>query len=194
MRLGHGQRRAVAILWLWTALLSAFVLYPVYTGEGDSIVPIALIGLVVLLLTFFFPNGLRVRREDKEAAEAAQEAKESLRPLRSIGGVAVGRVPSSDDNDSTTGVDTHTRNISEATATVSEQPTGGLQENHELDNAFDPAPTHSEARGDDSSVPFASARSVLSEDSPEAGSQAKAEPVAKPDRTGALKKRRSKRR
>ena len=28
MRLGHGQRRAVVILWTWTALLSAAVLVP----------------------------------------------------------------------------------------------------------------------------------------------------------------------
>ena len=33
MNLGHGQRRSVLILWLWTALLSAFVLYPVFTTE-----------------------------------------------------------------------------------------------------------------------------------------------------------------
>ena len=31
MRLGHGQRRSVLILWAWTALLSGFVLYPIYT-------------------------------------------------------------------------------------------------------------------------------------------------------------------
>ena len=29
MRLGHGQRRSVLILWAWTAILSGFVLYPV---------------------------------------------------------------------------------------------------------------------------------------------------------------------
>ena len=33
MNLGHGHRRSVLILWAWTALLSAFVLYPVLTGE-----------------------------------------------------------------------------------------------------------------------------------------------------------------
>ena len=40
MRLGHGQRRSVVILWAWTALLSAFVLYPAYTGKGDALVPL----------------------------------------------------------------------------------------------------------------------------------------------------------
>lgn len=45
MDLGHGQRRSVIILWLWTALLSAFVLFPTYTGESPVI---ALGGIVVL--------------------------------------------------------------------------------------------------------------------------------------------------
>ena len=34
MRLGHGHRRSVLILWTWTAILSGFVLYPVYNGQG----------------------------------------------------------------------------------------------------------------------------------------------------------------
>ncbi len=36
IRLGHGQRRAVIILWAWTALLSGAVLVPVYTGDGRA--------------------------------------------------------------------------------------------------------------------------------------------------------------
>jgi UDP-GlcNAc:undecaprenyl-phosphate GlcNAc-1-phosphate transferase len=70
MRLGHGHRRSVVILWAWTALLSAFVLYPVYTRKGDGIVPIGVGALALILLTFFEPNRKRVRRED-QAAEAA---------------------------------------------------------------------------------------------------------------------------
>ncbi|MEO6988364.1 MAG: MraY family glycosyltransferase [Aquihabitans sp.] len=73
MRLGHGHRRSVVILWLWTALLSIFVLYPVYTNEGDGLVPIAVGALVLVLLTFFQPNRMRVRRED-QAAEAEARA------------------------------------------------------------------------------------------------------------------------
>ena len=34
MRLGHGQRRSVLILWTWTALLSGFVLYPTLHRPG----------------------------------------------------------------------------------------------------------------------------------------------------------------
>ncbi len=62
MRLGHGHRRSVAILWAWTALLSAIVLYPTYNeGQGDAIVPIgvALLGgmLYLGLLVFTFRPG-----------------------------------------------------------------------------------------------------------------------------------------
>ena len=32
---GHGPRRGVVILWLWTALLSGFVLVPTYTSQGN---------------------------------------------------------------------------------------------------------------------------------------------------------------
>ena len=40
MEMGHGQRRSVLILWLWTALLSAVVLYPVLTESDVSYIPI----------------------------------------------------------------------------------------------------------------------------------------------------------
>lgn len=73
MRLGHGHRRSVVILWAWTGLLSVFVLYPVYTSKGDALVPIGVGALALILLTFFEPNRKRVRRED-EAAAAEQES------------------------------------------------------------------------------------------------------------------------
>jgi hypothetical protein len=62
MRLGHGQRRAVVIMWLWTALLSGFVLYPVYTGKGDAVVPVLAGAMGLILLTWFHP-GVRQARE-----------------------------------------------------------------------------------------------------------------------------------
>ena len=73
MRLGHGQRRSVVILWLWTALLSAFVLYPAYTGKGDAIVPILMLALGLLLYTLFHP-GRRQAREAEREGEAEREA------------------------------------------------------------------------------------------------------------------------
>lgn len=63
MRLGHGQRRSVVILWAWTALMSAFVLYPTYTGEGDVIALLAIAGLALVLYTIFHPGARRTRRD-----------------------------------------------------------------------------------------------------------------------------------
>jgi UDP-GlcNAc:undecaprenyl-phosphate GlcNAc-1-phosphate transferase len=61
MRLGHGQRRSVLILWAWTALLSGLVLYPTYTGRGDAIVPLGIVGLGLLLFTVFHPGARKAR-------------------------------------------------------------------------------------------------------------------------------------
>lgn len=71
MNLGHGHRRAVFILWLWTALLSAFVLYPTYTGDGDAIVPIGVAALLLGLFTLLHP---RLRPVLDEVDEAALDA------------------------------------------------------------------------------------------------------------------------
>ena len=55
MSLGHGHRRSVLILWLFTALMSTLVLYPTYAGEGEVIiVPVAAV-LVLMLYTVFHP-------------------------------------------------------------------------------------------------------------------------------------------
>ena len=57
VRLGHGHRRSVLILWCWTFLLSAFVLYPTYNeGRGDGIVPLGVGAAALVLLTLFKPG------------------------------------------------------------------------------------------------------------------------------------------
>ena len=56
LRLGHGHRRAVFILWGWTALLSGFVLWPTYSGDGDAIVPTGIAALGLLLFTVLHPR------------------------------------------------------------------------------------------------------------------------------------------
>ncbi|HEY3141527.1 MAG TPA: MraY family glycosyltransferase [Acidimicrobiales bacterium] len=66
MALGHGQRRSVVILWAWTALLSALVLYPTYTGRGDAVVPLGIAALALVLYTLFAP-GIRARRANGES-------------------------------------------------------------------------------------------------------------------------------
>lgn len=77
MRLGHGPRRAVVILWLWTALLSAVALIPTYTNRGNALVPLALAGLGLLLFTYFHP-GVRSFRRSNRAAAAAGEPPEGV--------------------------------------------------------------------------------------------------------------------
>lgn len=57
MRLGHGHRAAVLILWAWTALLSGLVLWPGVTNSHNEIPPIAVGGLAILLYTLFAPRG-----------------------------------------------------------------------------------------------------------------------------------------
>jgi UDP-GlcNAc:undecaprenyl-phosphate/decaprenyl-phosphate GlcNAc-1-phosphate transferase len=63
MNLGHGQRRSVLILWLWTALLSAFVLFPVFNPSGSAVAPIAIIALGLALYTVLHPQVRRQREQ-----------------------------------------------------------------------------------------------------------------------------------
>ena len=68
MRLGHGHRRSVLILWAWTALLSGFVLYPVYSGSGNGLVPFGIAAILLLLYMFLHP-GLRTRRDAPDRSD-----------------------------------------------------------------------------------------------------------------------------
>jgi UDP-GlcNAc:undecaprenyl-phosphate GlcNAc-1-phosphate transferase len=72
VRLGHGPRRTVVILWTWTAALSGFVLYPLFAPASNAIIPFAAILLGLLLFTLFRP-GLRNghRREPRRLRRAA---------------------------------------------------------------------------------------------------------------------------
>ena len=58
LRLGHGPRRTVVILWAWTAVLSGFVLYPLFGGRGNAVIPFGALVLGLALFTLFHP-GLR---------------------------------------------------------------------------------------------------------------------------------------
>jgi UDP-GlcNAc:undecaprenyl-phosphate GlcNAc-1-phosphate transferase len=82
MRLGHGPRRTVVLLWLWTALLSAVALVPTYTNRGNALVPLAGGGLALLLFTYFHP-GVRTRR-DEAAAEELEAGTTSSRGRREV--------------------------------------------------------------------------------------------------------------
>jgi UDP-GlcNAc:undecaprenyl-phosphate GlcNAc-1-phosphate transferase len=81
MRLGHGQRRAVFILWAWTALLAGFVLAPTYTNEGNALVPFGIAGLALVLYAIFHPTAREARRAAFEAGvEEAAAAADAAAP------------------------------------------------------------------------------------------------------------------
>jgi UDP-GlcNAc:undecaprenyl-phosphate GlcNAc-1-phosphate transferase len=81
MRLGHGPRRAVVILWCWTGLLSAVVLAPTVTGRGNSLVPVAVAALALVLYVWFHPAGRSMREEEEAAARAAAAADTASGPV-----------------------------------------------------------------------------------------------------------------
>ncbi|HLN17300.1 MAG TPA: MraY family glycosyltransferase [Acidimicrobiales bacterium] len=62
LRLGHGHRRSVVILWVWTALLSGFVLFPLFQSGVNAFIPLGALALVIALYTFFHPG---LRRQDE---------------------------------------------------------------------------------------------------------------------------------
>jgi len=66
MRIGHGHRRAVLILWTWTAVLSGLVLIPVYTDSGNALVPFGLAAMAILLYTVLHPEVRRHRVDQLE--------------------------------------------------------------------------------------------------------------------------------
>jgi UDP-GlcNAc:undecaprenyl-phosphate GlcNAc-1-phosphate transferase len=75
VRLGHGPRRAVAILWAWTALLSGVALAPTFAedfGAGgvnlNSLVPFAILALGLVLYIAFHPGARTHRERHRETA------------------------------------------------------------------------------------------------------------------------------
>ncbi len=62
MRLGHGHRRTVIILWLWTALLCGFVLFPLFEPRTNVFLPLGIAVLLIGLFTWSSPVLTRRRR------------------------------------------------------------------------------------------------------------------------------------
>ncbi|MFM8305306.1 MAG: undecaprenyl/decaprenyl-phosphate alpha-N-acetylglucosaminyl 1-phosphate transferase, partial [Actinomycetota bacterium] len=91
MRLGHGPRRSVVILWLWTALLSAAALLPTYTNRGNALVPIVFAALALLLYSYFHPGVVEVRRVGRvDRAARADRAAPPPEPAGTAGAEAAG--------------------------------------------------------------------------------------------------------
>lgn len=84
MNLGHGHRRSVLILWAWTALLSAFVLYPVLSEQNPSYLPFGVGALGIVLFTVLHPSVRRKRADEVERAleRPASEQVDPSRPER----------------------------------------------------------------------------------------------------------------
>jgi UDP-GlcNAc:undecaprenyl-phosphate/decaprenyl-phosphate GlcNAc-1-phosphate transferase len=87
VRLGHGHRRSVVILWIWTALLSGVVLYPTYTGRGNALVPLAVAAMALMLYTVLHPQVRRNRQDNGDALPVDRVATERDNPP--IGGVGL---------------------------------------------------------------------------------------------------------
>ena len=60
--LGHGPRRAVVILWAWTALLSAVALYPALSSSSPNFLPLIAVAVILALFTVLHP---RLRRANE---------------------------------------------------------------------------------------------------------------------------------
>jgi len=67
VRLGHGHRRAVLILWAWTAVLATLVLVPTYAQGANGLVLPGVLALGIVLYTVLHPE---VRAGRKLAPEA----------------------------------------------------------------------------------------------------------------------------
>ena len=84
LRLGHGHRRSVLILWAWTALLSGFVLFPLFFHQVNAVIPFGVAALGVGLYTLFHP-GLR-KAGTEEAPPAPGPAAEEPPPATASAG------------------------------------------------------------------------------------------------------------
>jgi UDP-GlcNAc:undecaprenyl-phosphate GlcNAc-1-phosphate transferase len=93
MNLGHGHRRSVVILWGWTALLSAFVLYPTLTGRNPTYLPFGIVALAIVLFTVLHPS-VRARRRSN-GVEVSDLSTDVIAP---VGDSTVGSARGSEDS------------------------------------------------------------------------------------------------
>ena len=79
MRLGHGHRRTVVILWLWTAVLCGFVLLPLFDTQANVFIPLGVALLLIGLMTWFSPLVNRLYYRNEEAQTRSRELATSER-------------------------------------------------------------------------------------------------------------------
>jgi len=88
LRLGHGHRRSVLILWAWTAVLSGFVLFPLFIPRVNAMIPFGAAALGVGLYTLFHP-GLRRREPDEQPVGVPRNGQIGPEPTARRDGVRV---------------------------------------------------------------------------------------------------------
>jgi UDP-GlcNAc:undecaprenyl-phosphate GlcNAc-1-phosphate transferase len=76
LRLGHGHRRSVLILWAWTVLLSGLVLFPLYVSSVNAFIPFGALALGVILYTLFHPSIRRTAEPEDATGDADAPAGE----------------------------------------------------------------------------------------------------------------------
>jgi UDP-GlcNAc:undecaprenyl-phosphate GlcNAc-1-phosphate transferase len=92
MRLGHGHRRSVLIMWGFTGLLSAFALVPVLTGAGTALGVVAAVGALLVLFTMLGPWMDRRRQNGRKATTIGRRADDAV-DLASASGAGVDARP-----------------------------------------------------------------------------------------------------
>ena len=75
MRLGHGHKRTVVILWLWTAVLCGFVLLPLFDRQANVFIPLGVALLLIGLMTWFSPLVNRLYYRGEEARRERESAR-----------------------------------------------------------------------------------------------------------------------
>jgi UDP-GlcNAc:undecaprenyl-phosphate GlcNAc-1-phosphate transferase len=75
MRLGHGHRRTVVILWLWTAVLCGFVLLPLFDTQANVFIPLGVALLLIGLMTWFSPLVNRLYYRGEEARRVRESSR-----------------------------------------------------------------------------------------------------------------------
>jgi UDP-GlcNAc:undecaprenyl-phosphate GlcNAc-1-phosphate transferase len=95
LRLGHGPRRTVVILWAWTAALSGFVLYPLFAPPANAVIPFGAVILGLVLYTLFHPGLRKNAPPVEEVPTASSPGVADLGPVagNGSGGSPPGSVP-----------------------------------------------------------------------------------------------------
>ena len=75
LRLGHGHRRSVLILWAWTALLCGFVLVPLFVHRVNALIPLGVALLLIALATWFNPFVNRMWSKRRDGAHGDHQVK-----------------------------------------------------------------------------------------------------------------------